>query len=298
MDWDLSWMLYVAVAIITVLFFNSAMGGGGPSPPAPGGSPGGGRGGTSSGAAAGGGGPPAKNQGAWAAARLAGGAHRHGKNQGAAPAPAAAGGKQQKGGTASQAVAGVAGVSKQAEAVLARFCLQRGAPATISASDGVLLCREVGGGAANSSKASWYPSPHATEVAQQGGLCGSVAVCCLLEVLDLYILVGPVQSDEEENQVRESLRKIGVICPKGSEFFDGLPEQRILCFSTEIGKKAMLRQIRPKLHFDGSLTTIEAMSPHIPNQVPLLPEAEVQEAERLESRASDMRTLYNFVFGC
>lgn len=129
------------------------------------------------------------------------------------------------------------------------------------------------------------------------------AVRALGQVADLHLLtrigVTPepgvngleVSSTRQEEQIKEqravesTLRDAGVIFDSlGSEGTrDGpvssttvrhrpssIPAHKVLFFTTEVGKVAIVRQLRPRLHLDTSEVTLRALSPHIKNQTRIL----------------------------
>mmetsp|Transcript_11750 Transcript_11750/g.17793 ORF Transcript_11750/g.17793 Transcript_11750/m.17793 type:complete len:198 (+) Transcript_11750:126-719(+) len=78
----------------------------------------------------------------------------------------------------------------------------------------------------------------------------------ICECSDVYLLL-EAHSDQEEEQARkrisENLIKSNIT----------IPSHRFLFYSTEIGKKAMARQLQPHLHIDGEKVICEAMNPFV-----------------------------------
>lgn len=87
---------------------------------------------------------------------------------------------------------------------------------------------------------------------------------CLLEVADVIVML-PVKDVAEKTALCDAMALSGLTSsPLGGP---SIAPHKVVFFTTEVGKVAIVRQLRPSLHIDTSATTVTSLTRHVPELV-------------------------------
>mmetsp|Transcript_17191 Transcript_17191/g.22664 ORF Transcript_17191/g.22664 Transcript_17191/m.22664 type:complete len:218 (-) Transcript_17191:412-1065(-) len=86
----------------------------------------------------------------------------------------------------------------------------------------------------------------------------------IFEYAEVHVITW-VESDEEEQAAMQIFEDCGLVGDETS--FKTQPRHKFLFCSSEIGKRAFLRQLKPQLHIDTDESTLEDMSRFLPQLI-------------------------------
>jgi hypothetical protein len=79
-----------------------------------------------------------------------------------------------------------------------------------------------------------------------------------------FFLIIKAENDNEEKNILIEINKImGIKIDDNNDMINSFANHRILFYQTEIGKLALIRQLKPQLHIDYDLLICTKIAPHI-----------------------------------
>mmetsp|Transcript_10548 Transcript_10548/g.17040 ORF Transcript_10548/g.17040 Transcript_10548/m.17040 type:complete len:222 (+) Transcript_10548:69-734(+) len=95
----------------------------------------------------------------------------------------------------------------------------------------------------------------------------------IFEYADVYLITW-VESDEEEQNAIQTFEAAGLVSSSETRSPGKQPRHKFLFCSTEVGKRALLRQLKPQIHIDTSEETLKDQSRFLPRVYQLIKEGQ------------------------
>jgi hypothetical protein len=85
----------------------------------------------------------------------------------------------------------------------------------------------------------------------------------LNNISNLFLIIKAVNDDEEKDILTLINKIMGSKIDEKDNTINSIENHRILFYQTDIGKSALIRQLKPQLHIDHDLSVCTKIAPHI-----------------------------------